>query len=273
MAFSVLKHIKKADKNCVGCCIRSLTKLSSTRLQAFQGTFGQPVEEGEDFSLKDRRDSVDPKQRLKDNDYFNVKELVNMKELFDARVHLGHTADVLDPFSRRFIYGHRARHHVIDLSKTVPLFRDALNVLSHVVYNRGIVCFASTDPRHDYLLQKAARTSGEYFITREWKKGQFTNSLAHYNTDVLPDVIIAFNITRFQKIRELIVEASMCNIPIIGLIDTDCDGKFVTYPIPGNDDTPESVKKICEIFQNAILNAKAKRLADDTKNLDSKFER
>jgi len=273
MVFSVLRHIQRTKIYSLGCCTRRCVRPSSSvRFQSFQGTFGHAVveEERDDILHEDGRESVDPKQRLDVEDYFDVRSLVDLEELFDARVHLGHNDAVLDPFARKFVYGQRAGHHIIDLNKTVPLFREALNVLSHIVYNRGIVCFASTDPRHDHLLQKTARGSGEYFITREWTKGQFTNALHFYQTDTLPDIIIAFNITRFQKIKEMIVEASMCNIPIIGLIDTDCDGRLVTYPVPGNDDTPESMSKICEIFQKSILNAKEKRLTNEA--LKSKYD-
>ena len=51
----------------------------------------------------------------------------------------------------------------------------------------------------------------------------------------------------------------MCNIPIIGIVDTDCDPRLITYPVPANDDTYESVNHLCEVFKQAILNAKEKR--------------
>jgi len=260
----ILRHLQLTKINSVSFFSRRFARPSSmVSFEVFQGRFGQSLEDNLDEVLPRDEESVDPGQRLQVEDYFDVSGLVNLKELFSSRVHLGHTDALLDPFARQFVYGQRAGHHIIDLNKTVPLFREALNVLSHIVYNRGIVCFASTDPRHDYILQKTARGSGEYFITREWNKGQFTNALRVYKTDRLPDIIIAFNITRFQKVKEMIVEASMCNIPIIGLVDTDCDGRLITYPVPGNDDTTDSMSKICEIFQTAILNAKEKRLLDE----------
>lgn len=199
---------------------------------------------------------IDP---LTHNDYFNVNKLVNMKELFDSRVHLGHHEGTCEPLTRPYIYGQRATQHIIDLNQTVDCLKCALNVLSHIVYKRGIVLFMTTNPRYDHLIQKTARASGEYFVTRGWQKGMLTNSYKMLGTDRLPDLIIAFNLSRFERIREAITESAMCNIPTIGVIDTDCDPRLITYPVPGNDDTPESVELFCVLFKRAILNAKQQR--------------
>ena len=121
----------------------------------------------------------------------------------------------------------------------------------------------TTNPRYDFLIQKTARDSGEYFITRAWHKGLFNNAHTMLGTDRLPDLIIAFNNSRFERIREAITEAAMCNIPVIGLVDTDCDPRLITYPIPGNDDTMDSMKYFCKIFEKTILNAKEQLLIDE----------
>ena len=93
--------------------------------------------------------------------------------------------------------------------------QEALNVLSHVVYNHGVVLFASTDPRHDFVIQKTARLSGEYFITRQWYQGQFTNARHFYKTDkILPDIVIAMNLTRFQKVKHFIIFIFSISLPL-----------------------------------------------------------
>lgn len=121
----------------------------------------------------------------------------------------------------------------------------------------------STNPRYDYLIQKTARNSGEYFITRGWHKGMFNNAHKMLHTDRLPDLIIAFNLSRFERIREAVKEAAMCNIPVIGIIDTDCDPRLITYPVPGNDDTMDSVSLFCDIFKQTIVNAKERLVQDE----------
>ena len=57
-------------------------------------------------------------------------------------------------------------------------------------------------------------------------------------------------------------EAAMCCIPTIGIVDTDCDPRFITYTVPGNDDTQSSMEIYCRLFQEAILNAKERRKVD-----------
>ena len=138
-----------------------------------------------------------------------------------------------------------------------------MNVLSHVVYQRGIVLFITTNPRYDYLIQKTARNCEEYFITRAWHKGLFNNAHTMLGTNKLPDLIIAFNNSRFERVREAITEAAMCNIPVIGLVDTDCDPRLITYPVPGNDDTKQSMEYFCNLFEKTVLNAKEKLVEDE----------
>ncbi|XP_065670423.1 small ribosomal subunit protein uS2m isoform X2 [Hydra vulgaris] len=199
------------------------------------------------------------KSLLEQDDFFDVKKLVDLKKLFDSRVHLGHHEGTWNPLTRPYIYGQRSTQLIIDLNQTVECLNCALNVLSHIVYNQGIVLFISTNPRFDYLIQKTARDCEEYFITHGWQKGLFTNSPLKLGTQKLPDLVIAFNNSRFEKTRDAIIEASMCNIPVIGIVDTDCDPRLITYPIPANDDTYDSVSHLCDIFKQAILNAKLKR--------------
>lgn len=222
--------------------------------------------------LASQEKSGDLDDPLNHNDYFGVNSMVDLKEMFDARVHLGHHEGAWDPLTRPYIYGLRSTQHVIDLNKSIQCLKCALNVLSHIVYKRGIILFMTTNPRYDYLIQKTARNSGEYFITRAWHKGLFTNAHTMLETDRLPDLIISFNNSRFERVREAITEAAMCNIPVIGIVDTDCDPRLITYPVPGNDDTMDSMKYFCNIFEKTILNAK-ERLTLDEGNSDEDSEK
>merc|ERR1739848_345483 len=124
----------------------------------------------------------------------------------------------------------------------------ALNFLSHVVYNNGLVCFVSCNVRYDHLIQKTARESGEFFITREFPVGRFTDIHRKLSADArLPDVIIGMNFSRFDEgMKQMIREATVCNIPVIGILDTDCNPLQVTYPIPGNDDSPVAMQLYCD---------------------------
>ena len=141
-----------------------------------------------------------------------------------------------------------------------------MNVLSHIAYKKGVILFISTNPKYDFFVQKTARNAGEYFITRGWRKGLLTASNKMLGTDKLPDMIVTLNLSRFERVREAIMEAAMCNIPVIGIVDTDCDPRLITYPIPGNDDSLDSVKLFLNLFEQAILNAKERYVIDSSNN-------
>ena len=59
-----------------------------------------------------------------------------------------------------------------------------------------------------------------------------------------------------KKERIAILEAHKLNIPVVGLVDTNCNPEDVDYPIPGNDDAIRAVKLITEVIQNAIIEGK-----------------
>ncbi len=150
---------------------------------------------------------------------------------------------------------------ILKFSMTQTLFflQHALNVLSHVVYEKGIILFLSSHPRFEHLIQKTAREAGEYYITQKWRGGTLTNARKMLGNVRNPDLIIALNLNTLGPSLLPLREASMCNIPTIGIVDTDCDPRLVTYTIPGNDDTPESMELYLRLFKTVILNAKEKR--------------
>eukprot|EP00795_Rhopilema_esculentum_P010894 gene10893-19722_t len=209
-------------------------------------------------------DSVDPRDKdtknmLKSKDFFDVKSLVKLSDLFNARVHLGHHEGCWNGHMKPYIYGSRAHHHIIDLNKTINHLQVALNVLCHVVYRNGIVLFLNTHPRFEYLYQKTAREAGEYCITQKWRGGTLTNAAKLLGRVRLPDLIITSSINSFGENLLPLKEAAMCNIPTIGIVDTDCDPRLITYTIPGNDDTQDAMELYCHLFKTAILRAKELR--------------
>ena len=71
--------------------------------------------------------------------------------------------------------------------------------------------------------------------------------------DVLPGVLF---IVDPKKERIAILEAKKLNIPVVGLIDTNCSPEDVDYPIPGNDDAIRAVKLIADTMANAVVEGK-----------------
>ncbi|XP_046845133.1 28S ribosomal protein S2, mitochondrial-like [Xenia sp. Carnegie-2017] len=205
---------------------------------------------------KQERNKDLQKDALAHEDFFLVSKLFNVEDLLNAKVHLGHHEGCWNPYMKPYIYGSRERFHIINLDVTSKHLKLALNVISHVAYRHGVILFVSTHPQFEDLVQETARDSGEFFVTRQWNIGTLTNSNVLLNTTRLPDLIIFMNMTLFGRGSPPIKEAAQCNIPSVGIVDSDCDPRLITYPIPGNDDSPLAMKLYCTLFKQAILNAK-----------------
>merc|ERR1712224_195006 len=195
MVLCVLRHLQKRNRICavgLNTCLKRFYSVSTP----------QVINVDDDVRIPKMPSGMVSSNPMDHEDYFNVAELVKIKELFDARVHLGHHEGCWDENTRPYIYGARGKQHVINLNETVKCLKIALNVLSHVVYQNGVVCFIATNPRHDYLIQKTARECGEYYITRAWQMGMFNHIQNRLKTNRHPDLIIAFNLSRFERSRD-----------------------------------------------------------------------
>ena len=197
---------------------------------------------------------------LQHKDYFNTNSMTSIGELFDARVHLGHKHGMWNPLMKPYIYGLRTDTHIIDLDITLQHLRVALNVISHIAYKNGIIMFVNERSQFDGLVQQAARNCGEYFVTPKWRPGSLTNSQMVLGTMRLPDMIVFLSTT---SSKTAIIEAAMCNIPTIGIVDTDSNPNLTMYPIPANDDSPSAVTLYCKLFSDAIKKAKTMRKAEE----------
>lgn len=157
-----------------------------------------------------------------------------------------------------YLFGTRLDMDIIDLEQTTSHLQQALNFTAHVVYRGGIVLFVSRRRQFMHLIESTAQQCGEYAHARYWQGGVLTNANA---TGVrLPDLIV-FLCTQnsvFQT-HTGVRDAAKVNIPTVGIIDSDCDPSLITYPVPGNDDTPSAVELYCRLFRVAINRAKDKR--------------
>lgn len=198
---------------------------------------------------------------LKHPDYFNVHNLFTVKDLFDARVHYGHREGSLDPKMLPYIYGSRLGHIIFDLDKTAEYLRYALNVAAHIAYRDGVIVFFLRSPQNSHLAERYAKECGEFAHTRFWRGGIFTNSEKQFRAVTrLPDLCIFFNtlntiLTQHTGIRD----SAKMGIATIGVVDSNCNPNLLTYPIPGNDDSPVAIELYCKLFKEAILRGKAKR--------------
>lgn len=191
-------------------------------------------------------------------DFFQVHDLFTIKDLFDAKVHLGHKEGTLNPAMKHYIFGSRLGHLIIDLDQTAEHLRAALNFTAHVAFRDGIILFISRNPQFTHLVDKTAKNCEEFSHTREWKVGLFPNSTHMYGTVTrLPELCIFINTLDSMLQQHIAVThaAKMC-IPTIGIVDTNCSPRLITYPVPGNDDTPSAIELYCKLFTQAIMRGK-----------------
>lgn len=198
---------------------------------------------------------------LENPDFFRVSELFSLKDLFNARVHLGHKKGCRHRLMEPYLYGCRLDHDIIDLDQTVEHLQLALNFTAHVAYRGGIILFVSRRRQFCHLVESTAKDCGEYAHTRYWQGGLLTNGPIQYGPGVrLPDLIIFLSTLNnvFQQ-HVGIRDAAKMNIPTVGVVDSNCNPSLVTYPVPGNDDTPAAMELYCRLFKMTIRRAKDKR--------------
>ncbi|KAM8934465.1 small ribosomal subunit protein uS2m [Pelodytes ibericus] len=198
---------------------------------------------------------------LKHPDFFNVQELFSRKDLFDARVHLGHKKGCRHRLMEPYIFGCRLDQDIIDLDQTLSHLQLALNVTAHIAYRNGIILFVSRNRQFTHLVESTAKECGEYVHARYWQGGLLTNATVQYGAGVrIPDLIVFLStLNNVFEQHVAIRDAAKMNIPTVGIVDTNCNPSLITYPVPANDDTPTAMELYCRLFRMTINRAKDKR--------------
>jgi len=217
----------------------------------------------------------------------------NMRQLLEAGVHFGHQSHRWNPKMAPFIYGSRNKIHILDLTQTVPMLHQALLKVSETVAGGGRVLFVATKRQASDGIAEAAKRSAQYFINHRWLGGTLTNWKTISNSirrlkeleeilanpaagmtkkellqltrerdkletalggikDMggLPDILFVIDTNKEQI---AIAEARKLNIPIVAIVDTNCDPDGITHPIPGNDDAGRAITLYCDLMARAAL--------------------
>lgn len=207
--------------------------------------------------------SLDTNEEARDP--FKIDQLINVKTLFEARCHFGHVEGLLNGHMRPYIFGKRLGVLIIDLEQTAALMRQALQVAAEIAFRKGVILFVMENRQNAHLVEETAKECGEFAYCRRWNDEVFTNSQKKFGSVTrLPDLCI-FLSTRgaFGQHRAVLMSAKMM-IPTIGICDTNSDPTLVTWAVPGNDDTPDSIALYCQMFKQAILNGKERRQTTET---------
>jgi small subunit ribosomal protein S2 len=222
---------------------------------------------------------------------------VTMKELLEAGVHFGHQTKRWNPKMKPYIFGARNGIYIIDLQKTVRMFRSAYDFVVDTVANGKSVLFVGTKKQsRDSIIEEAGRCE-MFYIHNRWLGGMMTNfqtikqsiNRLNYLNDIESDGSIGLfpkkerlklakervkldaNLGGIRTMTDLpgaifvvdpkneaiaVREAKRLNIPIVAIVDTNCDPDEVDYVIPGNDDAIRSIRLLSARVADACIEGK-----------------
>src|SRR6185312_14616843 len=100
---------------------------------------------------------------------------VTMRQMLEAGVHFGHRTRHWNPKMAPYIYGARDKVHIINLEKTLPLYREALNYLGSVAAKRGKILFVGTKRAAQAIIKEQATRCGMPYVDHRWLGGMLTN--------------------------------------------------------------------------------------------------
>jgi len=232
---------------------------------------------------------------------------ISMKELLEAGVHFGHQTKRWNPKMKEYIFGERNGIYIIDLQKTLKLFKEASKFVTDTAAEGKVIMFVGTKRQAQDAIAEEATRCGMFYINQRWLGGLLTNwitvqksvkrlqELDEMATDGRYDLLTKKEVIRLERERkhlqanlagiknmrrlpdvifvvdsnnELIAvkEARKLGIPVVAVVDTNCDPTMVDYIIPGNDDALRAIRlftsKISDSIVEGVQAAGDKRAAD-----------
>jgi small subunit ribosomal protein S2 len=234
---------------------------------------------------------------------------ITMKELLEAGVHFGHQTKRWNPKMKEYIFGERNGIYIIDLQKTLKMFKEASKFVQELAADGKIVLFVGTKRQAQDAIAEEATKCGGFYINQRWLGGLLTNwvtvqksvkrlkeldematdgryellpkkeviklererkhlqaNLAGIkNMNRLPDAVFVIDSNKEQI---AVREARKLGIPVVAVVDTNCDPSEVDYVIPGNDDALRAIRlftsKISESIAEGAQLMTDKQVADMT---------
>ena len=100
---------------------------------------------------------------------------VSMRQMLEAGVHFGHQTRYWNPKMGSYIFGHRNKIHIINLEKTLPLFKDAMNFIGSLAANGGKILFVGTKRAARETIKEEAERCHMPYVNHRWLGGMLTN--------------------------------------------------------------------------------------------------
>ena len=221
---------------------------------------------------------------------------VTIKDLIESGAHFGHQTHRWNPKMKRFIFEERNGIYIIDLAKTMQQIRSAVDVVRALVAKRKSILFVGTKKQAKIAIKECAEECGEYYVSERWLGGALTNlttirqsvktleriekRLASGSEGLKKKEISTLNKERVKLNRNLagirsmrklpgllvvvdpsrehiaVAEANTLGIPVMALVDTNCDPDPIDYVIACNDDALKSIKIVLSSLMQAITDTK-----------------
>lgn len=218
---------------------------------------------------------------------------ISMKELLEAGVHFGHQAKRWNPKMKKFIFGERNGIHIIDLQKTLKLFKDAYDFIRDTAAQGKDILFVGTKKQAQEAIVEEAKRCGMHYVSYRWLGGMLTNfstirksierlkKIEKMNEDGTFEKLTKKEVAALEKERTklektlsgikglatlpgavfiidprkeaiAVHEANKLGIPVVAVVDTNCDPDPIDYPIPGNDDAIRAIRLMASKIADAV---------------------
>ena len=221
---------------------------------------------------------------------------IDIKQLLEAGVHLGHKTLRWNPKMKKYIFGKRDSIHIIDLTQTLELTNVALEKVYSTISNGGKILFISTKKQASEAIAELAKDTDQYYVNYRWLGGMLTNwgtisnsikklnkinlDLSSENRGFTKKELLKMSgqrdklqrslggIAEMKKTPDLVFiidtnyeslaikESIRLGIPIVAILDTNSNPDGIDFPIPGNDDARRSIDLYCNLLKETINNAK-----------------
>ena len=218
---------------------------------------------------------------------------ITMKDLLEAGVHFGHQTKRWNPKMKKYIFGKRNGIYIIDLQKTLKLFKEASQFIADLAGQGKRILFVGTKRQAQDAILEEANRCGMFYVNNRWLGGTLTNfSTVRKSIERLKEIEAVLNDTekemskkeraqldhereKLQKnligIREMdglpdalfvidpkkeyiaVKEAKKLKIPVVAIVDTNCDPEDINYVIPGNDDAIRAIRLFTQKIADAVL--------------------
>ena len=224
---------------------------------------------------------------------------VSMKELLEAGVHFGHQTKRWNPKMKPYIFGARNGIYIIDLQRTVKMFKTAYDFLAETAAKGKSVLFVGTKKQAKEAIYEEANRAEMFYVHNRWLGGMMTNfqtirksieRLNYLNTIHNDGSINLFpknerlklakerekldgNLGGIRSMEHLpgaifiidpkneaiaVHEGRRLKIPIVAIVDTNCDPDEIDYPIPGNDDAIRAIRLLTSRMADACIEGRQK---------------